>query len=132
MSSVNKVHLLGNLGDAPKNELRALPSGTVTTVMSVATNRVYTNKEGEKVTDTEWHRVAVYGTNAENAAEYLDKGQSVYVEGRLRTRKWEDKEGVTRYTTEVVAERIVYLNRPGGQTGTEEPFTEDDLPEGVN
>ena len=127
MPSVNRVTLLGNLGENPNDKLISLPSGTATTVLSVATNESYKDKEGNRVERTEWHRVVVYGKPAENAAKHLDKGQQVLVEGSLRTRNWEDKEGVTRYTTEVVAKNIQYLGKPKGDASTES-FTEDDIP----
>jgi len=101
MASINKVILIGNLGRDP--ETRYLPDGGAVTNISVATTDVWKDKSGEKQERTEWHRVAFFGRLAEIAGEYLKKGSPVYIEGRLQTRKWQDKEGQDRYTTEIVA-----------------------------
>jgi single-strand DNA-binding protein len=112
MAGINKVILIGNLGNDP--ELRTAGSSTVCS-LSVATTRAYFNKtNNERVEETEWHRVTVWGKDAENAAKYLTKGRQVYVEGRLQTREYEDKDGVTRRSTDVVAETIQYLGGKGG------------------
>jgi len=114
MASVNKVILVGNLGKDP--ETRYAPSGDAITNITLATTDSWKDKAtGEKKEATEWHRVVFFGRLAEIAGEYLKKGRSVYVEGRLRTRKWQDKEGQDRYTTEIVADRMQMLgNREGG------------------
>jgi len=108
MPSINKVIIIGNVGRDP--ELRYTPSGAAVCNITVATSRNWKDKtSGEKVEETEWHRVVFYDRLAEIAGEYLKKGRSVYVEGRLKTRKWQDKEGVERYTTEIVAENMQML-----------------------
>jgi single-strand DNA-binding protein len=112
MASVNKVILVGNLGRDP--EVRYLPDGGAVTNISVATTDTWKDKSGEKQERTEWHRVAFFGKLAEIAGEYLKKGSQVYVEGRLQTRKWQDKEGQDRYTTEIVADRMQMLGSRGG------------------
>ncbi len=113
MASVNKVILVGNLGKDP--EVRYMPSGDAITNITMATTDSWKDKNGEKQEKTEWHRVAFFGKLAEIAGEYLKKGSQVYVEGRLQTRKWQDKEGHDRYTTEIVADRMQMLgSRSGG------------------
>lgn len=112
MASVNKVILVGNLGRDP--EVRYTPDNSAITNISVATTDVWRDKSGEKQERTEWHRVAFFGKLAEVAGEYLKKGSQVYVEGRLQTRKWQDKEGQDRYTTEIVADRMQMLGARGG------------------
>ena len=117
MASINKVILIGNLGKDP--EVRYMPSGSAICNITVATSRQWKNKEsGEKMEETEWHRVSLFDRLAEVAGEYLKKGRSVYVEGRLKTRKWTDKDGVERYTTEVIADVMQLLGtREGGGGG---------------
>ena len=112
MASINKVILIGNLGKDP--ETRYLPSGDAVTNITVATTDTWKDKSGEKQEHTEWHRVAFFGKLAEIAGEYLKKGSPVYVEGRIRTRKWQDKEGQERYTTEIIADRMQMLGSRGG------------------
>jgi single-strand DNA-binding protein len=113
MASVNKVILVGNLGRDP--ETRYMPDGGAITNVSIATTDVWKDKQGEKQEKTEWHRVAFFGKLAEIAGEYLKKGSQVYVEGRLQTRKWQDKDGADKYTTEIVADRMQMLgSRQGG------------------
>ena len=113
MASINKVMLIGNLGRDP--EMRYLPSGSAVCNVSVATSRNWKDKtSGDKVEETEWHRVVFFDRLAEIAGEYLKKGSPVYVEGRLKTRKWTDKEGKDNYTTEIVAEEMKML---GGREG---------------
>ena len=113
MASVNKVILIGNLGRDP--EVRYLPDGGAITNVSIATTESWKDKNGEKQEKTEWHRVAFFGKLAEIAGEYLKKGSPVYVEGRLQTRKWQDKDGNDKYTTEIVADRMQMLgSRQGG------------------
>ncbi|RIK93738.1 MAG: single-stranded DNA-binding protein [Burkholderiales bacterium] len=116
MASVNKVILVGNLGRDP--ETRFAPSGSAICNVRIATTRNWKDKaSGEKREETEWHSVVFYDRLAEIAGEYLKKGRSVYVEGRLKTRKWQDKEGHDRYTTEIIAESMQLLgSRDGGGT----------------
>ena len=113
MASLNKVQIIGNLGRDP--EVRYTPSGSAVCNVSVATTRQWKNKDsGERQEETEWHRVVFYDRLAEIAGEYLKKGRSVYVEGRLKTRKWQDKEGKEQYNTEVIATEMQML---GGREG---------------
>lgn len=118
MGSVNKVILVGNLGADP--ELKYTPSNRPVCNLNIATNDVWKDKAGQKQERTEWHRVNVWGDQAEHCSKYLAKGRTVYIEGRLQTRKWQDKEGKDRYTTEVVADRVVFLGGqgPGADAGT--------------
>jgi len=117
MASVNKAIIVGNLGRDP--ETRYMPDGAAITNISVATTFNWTDKaSGEKKEETEWHRVMFRGRLAEIAGEYLKKGSQVYIEGRLRTRKWQDKEGKDRYTTEIVADTMQML---GSRAGAGEP-----------
>jgi single-strand DNA-binding protein len=115
MASVNKVILIGNLGADP--ETRYLPSGDAVTNIRIATTDTWKDKSGEKQEHTEWHRIAFFGKTAEIAGEYLKKGSPVYVEGRIRTRKWQDKEGQERFSTEIVADRMQLLGARGGGGG---------------
>jgi single-strand DNA-binding protein len=116
MASVNKVILIGNLGRDP--ELRYTQSGSAVTNFTVATNERWRDKDGNNQERTEWHRVVVWGRSAENCAQYLQKGRSVYIEGRLQTREWEDKEGNKRQTTEVNALTVQFLgSRAGAGSG---------------
>jgi single-strand DNA-binding protein len=113
MASINKVILIGNLGRDP--EVRYTPGGAAICNVTIATSRNWKDKNsGEKMEETEWHRVVFYDRLAEIAGEYLKKGRSVYVEGRLKTRKWQDKEGQDRYTTEIIADNMQML---GGREG---------------
>jgi single-strand DNA-binding protein len=112
MASVNKVILVGNLGRDP--EMRYLPSGDAVASFSVATTETWKDKNGQRQEQTEWHRISMFGKQAEVAGQYLKKGSSVYIEGRLQTRKWTDKEGHERQTTEVRADRMQML---GGRSG---------------
>ena len=112
MASVNKVILIGNLGRDP--ELRYTQSGQAVANFNIATTDKFTDKEGNPQERTEWHRIVVWGKQAENCAQYLSKGRSAYIEGSLQTRDWEDKEGIKRYTTEVRAQRVQFLGGPGG------------------
>jgi len=149
MGSVNKVILVGNLGrDA---ELRYTPGGAAVATINMATTEVWNDKGGQRQEKTEWHRVVLWGKTAESLTEYLTKGKQVYVEGRLQTRQWDDKDGNKRYTTEIRGDRIVLLGGGGGgrggvsraaATGDEsmgghggapapdvaEPITDDDIP----
>ena len=112
MASVNKVILVGNLGRDP--ETRYMPDGGAITNISIATTSTWKDKSGEKQEATEWHRISFFGKLAEIAGEYLKKGSQVYVEGKLRTRKWQDKDGQDKYTTEVIADVMQML---GGRQG---------------
>ena len=139
--SLNKAMIIGNLGRDP--EMRYTPNGQAVTQFTVAVNRNYKDQDGAWQEETEWFRVVVFGQQAERAAEYLRKGGKVYVEGRLQTRQWEDKDGQKRYTTEIKADRITLLGGGGGggsrsvdrsmgQSGGDEPpmepITDDDIP----
>jgi single-strand DNA-binding protein len=113
MGSVNKVILVGNLGrDA---ELRFTPGGAAVSTINMATTEVWNDKGGQRQEKTEWHRVVLWGKTAESLSEYLTKGKQIYVEGRLQTRQWDDKDGNKRYTTEIRADRIVLLGGGGGR-----------------
>ncbi len=116
MASVNKVIIIGNLGRDP--EVRYTPNGSAVCNIGVATTRTWKAKDsGDKVEETEWHRVVFYDRLAEIAGEYLKKGRSVYVEGRLKTRKWQDKDGAEKYTTEIIAEEMKMLSGREGMGG---------------
>src|SRR6186997_3377060 len=143
MGSVNKVILVGNLGrDA---ELRYTPGGAPVATLNMATTEVWNDKaSGQKQEKTEWHRVVLWGKTAESLQEYLTKGKQIYVEGRLQTRSWDDKDGNKKYMTEVRADRVVLLSGGGGGRGgasrsessSEQPggmaepveLTDDDIP----
>lgn len=105
--SVNKVILVGNLGQNP--ELKYTPSGQAVCNLSIATNESWTGKDGQKQEKTEWHRLVLFGKLAELAGQYLQKGRQVYIEGKLQTRSWQDKDGQTRYTTEIVGQTMQFL-----------------------
>ena len=129
MAGVNKVILVGNLGKDP--QVNYLDNGIAVANFSLATTESYKNKEGEKVSQTEWHNIVLWRGLAEVAEKYLKKGSSVYIEGKIKTRKWEDKEGVTRYSTEVLADNMTMLG--GSPTSSEDKIdetskSEDDLP----
>ncbi len=139
MASLNKVILIGNLGRDP--EVRYTQNGTAVANFTLATNEVWTDKGGERQERTEWHRIVVWGKQAEIVREYLSKGRQVYVEGSLQTRQWDDREGNKRTTTEIKAARVLMLGRPGspesqtpaggggsGEVVSEEPAGEDDIP----
>ena len=129
-ASFNKVIILGNLGADP--ELRYTSNNQAVTSLSVATNERWTNAKGEAQERTEWHKVIVFGRTAENCANYLKKGSSVHVEGRLQTRQWEDKEGHKHYTTEIIANSVQFIS--GAKAGGEAPsqdethINEEDIP----
>jgi single-strand DNA-binding protein len=148
MGSVNKVILVGNLGrDA---ELRYTPGGAAVATLNMATTEVWNDKSGQRQEKTEWHRVVLWGKTAESLSEYLTKGKQIYVEGRLQTRQWDDKDGNKRYTTEIRGDRVVLLGgggrgggggsysqgggaERGGDFGapspeTSAPLTDDDIP----
>ena len=137
MASLNRVLLIGNLGADP--ELSYTPSGTAKVSMRLATHEVWTNKSGEKGERTEWHRVIAWGRLAEICGEYLGKGRQIFVEGRLQTRSWEDRDGNKRWTTEIVATGMQMLGSPReasseaatSMTGLEMPDVpepDDDIP----
>ena len=108
---LNKVMIIGRLGRDP--ELRYTQSGAPVATLNVATDESYTDREGNKVDRTEWHRVSVFQRQAENCANFLGKGSLVYIEGSLQTRKWQDQQGQDRYTTEIKAQRVQFLDRKG-------------------
>ena len=115
MGSVNKVILVGNLGrDA---ELRYTPGGAPVATLNMATTEIWNDKGGQRQEKTEWHRVVLWGKTAESLSEYLTKGKQIYVEGKLQTRQWDDKDGNKRYTTEVRGDRVVLLSGGGGGGG---------------
>lgn len=111
MASLNKVMLIGNLGQDP--EVRFTPGGQAVATFNIATTERWTDKAGQKQEKTEWHRIVVWGKQAENCKEYLSKGRPVFIEGRLQTREWNDKEGKKRWTTEIVANLVQFLGSPG-------------------
>jgi len=115
MASLNRVMLIGNLGKDP--EVRYTTAGTAVASFSLATTEKFKNKSGEWEDRTEWHNVTLWARLAEIAGEYLSKGKPVYIEGRLQTRKWQDRDGVDRYTTEVVAEKMQMLGGKNGGSG---------------
>ena len=115
MASVNKVILVGNLGRDP--ETRYMPDGGAITNFSIATTDTWKDKAGEKQEKTEWHRISTFQRLAEIAGEYLKKGSQVYIEGRLQTRKWTDKDGVEKYTTEIIADKMQMLGSRQGMGG---------------
>jgi single-strand DNA-binding protein len=115
MASVNKVILVGNLGRDP--EIRYLPSGDPVANITIATSSKYKSKTGEMVEETEWHRVTFFGKLAEIVSQYLKKGRSVYVEGRIKTRKYTDKDGVEKYATDIIANEMQMLGSREGMGG---------------
>ena len=127
MASVNKVILMGNLGRDP--EVRYLPSGDPVANITIATSSRYKGKTGEMVEETEWHRVTFFGRLAEIASQYLKKGRPVYVEGRIKTRKYTDKDGVEKYATDIIASEMQLL---GGREGMGEPAGEDESGSGYS
>jgi single-strand DNA-binding protein len=142
MGSINKVILIGNLGSDP--ELRYMATGTAVANFSLATKDAWTGKEGNKEERTEWHRIVAWGRLGEICGEYLTKGKQVYIEGKLRTRSWEDRDGNKRYTTEVLAQVMQMLGPAGERAPSEKelgskefaggepqpggPFPEEDIP----
>jgi single-strand DNA-binding protein len=127
MASVNKVILIGNVGRDP--ETRYMPSGDAMVNLSLATTDQWKDKNGERQERTEWHRIVLFGKTAEIAGQYLRKGSQVYIEGRLQTRKWTDKEGQERYTTEIVADRMQMLGSRG--SGGDAPLEREAAPGAV-
>ncbi len=127
MRGVNKVTIIGNVGSDP--EMKYTASGQAVANFSVATNEKWTGKDGEKHERTEWHRIVAWGRLAEICGQYLSKGKPVYVEGSIRTRSWEDKEGNTKYTTEINARDLQLLGSPQeSQGGGQSPVQEKDSP----
>ncbi|NTV49476.1 MAG: single-stranded DNA-binding protein [Geobacteraceae bacterium] len=139
MASLNKVMLIGNLGKDP--EVRFTASGQAVASFSLATSEKFKGKNGEWEERTEWHNITLWGKLAEIAGEYLSKGKTIFVEGRLQTRKWQDKSGNDRYTTEIVGDKMQMLSpkgeKSGGETSApkssganyeEPPFQDDDIP----
>jgi len=107
MSSVNKVILIGNLGADP--EVKFTPSNRAVCTLRIATSESFKDKAGQKQERTEWHRIIVWGEQGENCGKYLAKGRTVYVEGKLQTRSWDDKDGTKKYATEIIADRVNFL-----------------------
>lgn len=125
MASVNKVIIVGNLGRDP--ETRYMPDGGAVTNFSVATTESWKDKSGAKQEKTEWHRISAFAKLAEICGEYLKKGSSVYIEGKIQTRKYTDKDGVEKYATEIVANQMQMLGgKPDGKPG--KPDFDDDVP----
>jgi single-strand DNA-binding protein len=122
MAGVNKVILIGHLGADP--EVRYLNNGTTVANFRMATSENRLNKAGEKTTITEWHRIVAFGKLAEICRDYLSKGKQVYIEGKIRSRSWEDKEGNKKFTTEILANQMQMLGSAGGQTGPAAPDKE--------
>ena len=135
MKGINKVILIGNLGGDP--ELRHTPGGSAVTNLTIATADSWKDKEGVKQDRTEWHRVVLFSRLAEIASEYLKKGAKIYIEGRLQTRKWQDKEGLDRYTTEIIGNELQMLDsRPRtdgnqSQLGNKKPMANDDFDDDI-
>ena len=119
MAGVNKAIIVGNLGRDP--EIRYTKGGSPVCQLSVATTRAYTNKNNDRVEETEWHRIVVWGKSAEHCNNFLSKGRQVYVEGRIQTRSYEDKDGIKRYSTEIVSDTVQFLGSRGGQTSDGAP-----------
>jgi single-strand DNA-binding protein len=115
MAGVNKAILVGNLGRDP--ELRHTQNGQAVVNFTLATSETWTDKSGERVERTEWHRIVVWGKTGEMCAQYLSKGRTVYVEGRIQTREWEDKDGNKRYTTEINAQTVNFIGPRSGGSG---------------
>ena len=112
MGSVNKVILVGNLGR--DSELRYTPGGAAVATLNLATTETWNDKEGQRQEKTEWHRVVLWGKQAETLNQYLQRGKQIHIEGRLQTRQWDDKDGNKRYTTEIRGDRVVLLSGGGG------------------
>ncbi len=118
-NSVNKAIIVGRMGQKP--ELKYTPAQTAVTNITIATNETRRDASGNNIDSTEWHRVVVFGKTAEFVANYLDKGALIYVEGRIQTRSWEDRDGVKKYTTEIVALTVTPLGGGGGAQGGARP-----------
>ncbi len=127
MSGINKVIIVGRLGTDP--EIRYTQQGSAVANFSVATSETWVDKaNGSKQEKTEWHRIVVWGKTAELCSQYLQKGRQVYLEGKLQTRQWDDKEGVKRYTTEIVAQTVQFLGGRTDERGGEATTPQPDLP----
>lgn len=129
-SGVNKVILIGRLGGDP--EVRYTTNGGAVANFNLATNESWTDKNGQKQERTEWHRVVIWGKMAELCGQYLSKGRQAFVEGRLQTREWNDKEGNKRYTTEIVAQNVQFLGGPGERTSTASAGSDFAAPTGLD
>jgi single-strand DNA-binding protein len=127
MSGINKVILVGRLGGDP--EIRYTQQGVGVTNFNIATSENWVDKAGEKQEKTEWHRIVVWGKMAETCSQYLAKGRQVFVEGRLQTRQWEDKDGGKRYTTEIIAQNVQFLDRGDRQTSQPGALPEHSMPD---
>lgn len=123
MAGVNKVILVGRLGADP--EVKTIPNGQTVARLSLATSEAWTGKDGQKQERTEWHRIVVWGKQAENCGKHLSKGRQVYVEGRLQTRSWEDQQGQKKYSTEVVANTVQFLGAGGAERGSSQTTGDD-------
>jgi single-strand DNA-binding protein len=123
---INKAIIIGNLTRDP--EKKALPNGTIVTSLSLATNRVWKDKDGNKQESTDYHNIVIFGRPAETAAQYLKKGQAAYVEGRLQTRSWDDKDGKKQYRTEIVADSVQFGPKASGMSSA--PATQQ-APQGI-
>jgi single-strand DNA-binding protein len=124
MAGVNKVILVGNLGKDP--EVKYLDSGVAVANFSLATTENYKNKEGERVSQTEWHNVVLWRGLAEVAEKFLKKGSNIYIEGKIKTRKWEDKDGNTRYSTEILGDNMTMLgSKLNSEDSSKEPLPKD-------
>lgn len=124
---INKAILVGRLGKDP--EIRYTPDGAMVTSFSVATDEVWKDKSGEKVQKTEWHRIVTFSKLAEICGKYLAKGKLVFIEGRIQTRSWDDKEGKKHYTTEIIANNMKMLDPKGAGKGDETPAAYDSAPQ---
>ena len=122
MASLNKVMIIGNLGADP--EMRFTPSGSPVTSFRIASSRTFTTPEGEKKQETEWFTIVAWSKLAELCNQFLSKGRMAYVEGRLKTRSWEDKEGIKHYKTEVIASQVIFLDRSGSSAPLSEEAAE--------
>ncbi|MDL1966126.1 MAG: single-stranded DNA-binding protein [Candidatus Desulfofervidus auxilii] len=123
MAGINKVILIGHLGADP--ELRYTPNGTPVANFRIATTERWTNKQGERTESTEWHRIVAWGKLGEFCGQYLNKGKQIYIEGRLRTRSWEDRDGKKQWTTEIIAQRLQLLGKPEKPSEEEVPVPEE-------
>ncbi len=123
---INKIVLVGHLGQEP--EQKTLDGGQTVTRFSVATNRNWVDKSGNKQSNTEWHRVVVWNKLAEICAKYLNKGKLVYVEGRIQTRQWEDNQGEKKYTTEIIGSEVKFLSGNDGTTSASSSSTQNNAP----
>ena len=124
--SVNKVHLLGRIGHNP--QIKHTPAGTAVTTLNVATNETWKDNDGNTQERTEWHKVVLWGKLAKIAGQYLSKGSRLYVEGSLRTRSWEDQDGLKKYTTEIIAQTLTLLDTKSETSMSEAP-TNDEVPQ---